>query len=88
MPQLQPELTFRVLSHLLIVLLSIIAIVFTLVSMWKENRFGWPLGGIIWFYLAIVGFCAVIALLAGYEQTTRSIERVTHRVKAATFGLE
>src|SRR5215813_7052190 len=34
--------------------------------MWKENRFGWPLRGIIWFTLAIAGSCAVIALLAGY----------------------
>jgi small-conductance mechanosensitive channel len=75
MPQLQPELTFRVLSHLLIVLLSIIAIVFTLVSMWKDNRFGWPLRGIIWFYLVIIGSCAVIGLLAGYGQTARSLQQ-------------
>jgi cytochrome c oxidase assembly factor CtaG len=81
MPQLQPELTIRVLSHLLIVLVSIIAIVFTLVSMWKENRFGWPLRGIIWFYLAIVGSCVLIALLAGYEQTTRSLKTISHRVR-------
>jgi hypothetical protein len=52
--------------------------------MWKENRFGWPLRGIIWFYLAIVGSCAVVALLAGYAQKARSIERVTHRVEAVT----
>ena len=87
MPQLQPELTFRVLSHLLIVLLSIIAIVFTLVSLWKENRFGWPLRGIIWFYLAIVGSCAVIAL-AGYAQKARSLDKVTHRVEAVTFEVD
>jgi multisubunit Na+/H+ antiporter MnhB subunit len=81
MPQLQPDLAFRALSILLIVFLAVILVVFTLVSMWKENRFGWPLRGIVWFYLVIVGSCAVIGLLAGYEQKARSIEKVTHRVE-------
>jgi hypothetical protein len=49
--------------------------------MWKENGFGWPLLGIIWFYLAIIGSCAVIALLAGYVQKARSLERVSHGVE-------
>jgi hypothetical protein len=48
--------------------------------MWKENRFGWPLRGIIWFTFAIIGSCAIIALLAGYEQTTSSLETISHRV--------
>jgi hypothetical protein len=43
--------------------------------MWKENRFGWPLRGIIWFYLAIIGSCAVIGLLAGYVQKARLLEK-------------
>jgi hypothetical protein len=51
--------------------------------MWKENRFGWPLRGIIWFTVAIIGFCAVIALLAGYVQKTRSLEKVSHRVQTS-----
>jgi len=84
MPQLPPELTFRAISLLLITFLAVIVLIFTLLSMWKENRFGWPLRGIIWFYLIIVGSCAVIALLAGYAQTARSIEKVTHRVEAVT----
>jgi uncharacterized membrane protein YqjE len=79
MPQLQPELTFRALSLLLITFLAVTLVVFTLVSMWKENRFGWPLRGIVWFYLVIVGSCAVIALLAGYAQTARSLEKISHR---------
>jgi hypothetical protein len=81
MPQLQPELAFRALSLSLLTFLAVILVVFTLISMWKENRFGWPLRGVIWLYLAIVGSCAVIGLLAGYVQKARSIERVTHRVK-------
>ena len=85
---MQPELTFRALSHLLIVFLSVILVAYSLVSMWKENRFGWPLRGIIWFAVAIIASCAVIALLAGYDQTARSLEKVSHRVEAVTFGLE
>ena len=84
MPQVQPELTFRALSLLLIVFLGLTCVVFSLVSMWKENRFGWPLRGIIWFTVAIVGSCAVIALLAGYVQKARSLEKVSHRVEAVT----
>jgi hypothetical protein len=55
--------------------------------MWKENRFGWPLKGIIWFTFAIIVSCA-IALLAGYVQKARSLEKISHRVEAVTFGLE
>ena len=65
---MQPELAFRALSLLLIVFLGLTCVVYSLVSMWKENRFGWPLRGIIWFTVAIIGCCAVIALLAGYVQ--------------------
>ena len=63
-------------------------VVFSLVSMCKENRSGWPLRGLIWFSLAIVGSCAVIALLAEYVQKARSSEKVSHRVATVTFGLE
>jgi small-conductance mechanosensitive channel len=84
----QPELTFRALSHLLIVFLSVVLVAVSLVSMWKENRFGWPLRGIIWFTVAIAGSCVIIALLAGYVQKARSLEKVSHRVEAVTFGVE
>jgi hypothetical protein len=56
--------------------------------MWKENRFGWPLRGIILFAVAIIGSCAVIALLAGYVEKARSLEKVSHRMGVMTFGLE
>ena len=86
--QLQTELTFRALCHLFIVFLGVMLVVFSLVSMWKENRFGWPLRGLIWFSLAIVGSCAAIALFAGYVQKTRSLEKVSHPVETVGFGLE
>ena len=85
MPQLQPELTFRALSLVLIVFLAVVLVVLSLVSMWKENRFGWPLRGIIWFTLAIAGSCAVIALLAGCVQKAKSSEKVSRRVEAVTL---
>jgi hypothetical protein len=57
----------------------------TLVSMWKENRFGWPPRGIIWFTLAIAVSSAVIALLAGYVQKAKSSEKVSRRMEAVTL---
>ena len=68
----------------MIITLGLLCVVFTLVSMWKENRFGWPLRGIIWFTVAIAVSCAIIALLAGYVEKARSLEKVTHRVEAVT----
>ena len=85
---MQAELTIIALSLWLIVFLGLTCVVYSLISMWKENRFGWPLRGIIWFTVAIVGSCAVIALLTGYVQKARSLEKVSHRVEAVTFGLE
>ena len=79
---MQPYLTIIALSLWLIVLLALTCVVFTLVSMWKENRFGWPLRGIIWFTLAIAGSCAFIALLAGYVQKAKSSEKASRRVEA------
>jgi hypothetical protein len=74
----QVELTIIALSLWLIVFLVLTCVFYSLVSMWKENRFGWPLRGIIWFAVAIVGSCAIIGLLAGYEQTAKSLEKVSH----------
>jgi hypothetical protein len=71
MPQVQPELNFRL--HLLIVFLGVIPVALSLVSMWKENHHGLPIKGIIWFILAIIGFCAAIALLADSEHFSPSI---------------
>jgi len=68
MERVEPELTIIALSLWMIVFLGLTGVVYSLVSMWKENRFGWPLRGIIWFTVAIAGSCAVIGLLAGYVQ--------------------
>jgi glucan phosphoethanolaminetransferase (alkaline phosphatase superfamily) len=84
----EPELIIVALSLWMILFLGLTCVVYVLVSMWKENRFGWPLRGIIWFTVAIVGACAFIALFAGYVQKARSLEKVTNRVEAVTFGSE
>jgi uncharacterized protein (DUF983 family) len=84
----QLELALRLASYVLVVVFGVILVGLSLVSMWKENRFGWPLRGIIWFTIAIIGSCAVIALLAAYVQKARSLEKVSHRVEPVTFGLE
>jgi len=76
---MQSQLTIIALSLWLIVLLSLTCIVYSLVSMWKENRFGWPLKGIVWFTVAIAASCTIIALLAGYVQKAKSSEKVSHR---------
>ena len=76
MPHLQPELTIIALSLWMIVFLGLTCVVYALISMRKENRFGWPLKGFIWFTFAIIVSCA-IALLAGYVQKARSIEKVS-----------
>src|SRR5262245_58305344 len=77
----------------MIVILGLTCVVFALVSMWKENRFGWPLRGIIWFTLAIAGSCAVIALLAGYgaaiiDFDTSAVSTPTNRWANAMAAFE
>ena len=75
----QPELALRASSLWLIVFLGLTLITLSVVSMWKERRQGQLLKGIIWFALSIVGFYAAIALLAGYVQKARSLEKISHR---------
>ena len=78
---MEPERTIIALSLWLIVFLALTCVVYAVISMWKENRFGWPLRGIIWFTLAIAGSCAIIALLAGYLQKARALEKVSRSVQ-------
>jgi asparagine N-glycosylation enzyme membrane subunit Stt3 len=81
----EPELTLRALSYGVVVLLGITLLALSLISIRKENHRGEPIGGMIWFSLAMIGFCAVIVLLAGYIQKARSLEKITHRVEAVTL---
>ena len=85
---MEPELTIIALSLWIIGLLAVICVIYPLVSIWKENRFGWPVSGIIWFSLTIIGCCAIIGLLAGSYQQNRSLEKISHSGEAVTFGVE
>jgi hypothetical protein len=84
MERVEPELTIIALSLWMIAFLGLTCVVYALVSMSKENRFGRPLKGIIWFTFAIIVSCA-IALLAGYVEKDRSLEKVYHRVETVEF---
>jgi hypothetical protein len=75
------KLALTASTHLLILPLGLTLIALSLVSMWKENRFGWPLRGIISFAVAIIGSCAIIA---GYVEKACSLEKVTHHVESVT----
>jgi hypothetical protein len=86
--QLQPEIALRALSYGLVVLLSITLFALSLISIRKGESSGRASHGIVWFAVAIIGSFAVIALLAGYAQKARSLEKVTHRVEGVTFGMD
>lgn len=85
MPHLQPEFTFRALSYGLIGILGIALVAVWLLSMREEHERGEPFKGMFWLSVAIVAFCAVIALVAGYVQKARWLEKVSHRVEALTM---
>jgi hypothetical protein len=53
----------------LITFLAVALLITLLLSMWKENHYGWLLRGVIWFYLAIVGSCAAIGLQPDARRT-------------------
>jgi len=75
----EPELAYRASSLWMIVFLGLTLVALSLVSMWKERRHGQPLKGILWFTLAIGVFYAVIALLGGYVEKAKSLEKVSRR---------
>jgi hypothetical protein len=82
-----PEITSRVLSYGVVVLLGLTLFALSLISIRKENRRGQPLTGNIWFAVAMIGSCAAITLLAGSVQKARSMEDVIRSVEAVAFGL-
>jgi hypothetical protein len=79
------ELTFKALSYAVIELLWVTALLLSLVSIRKESGYGEPIKGILVLTLAIVGFCAFIALISVYAQNTRSLKKIAHRVETVAF---
>jgi len=84
--QVQLELALRLSSYVLVVILGVTLIALSLVSMWKEPHHGQSLREIMWFSLAIIGFFAAIALLAGYLQKAKSMEKTSHPIEVMKFG--
>ena len=72
------------MSYGLIGILAIALFALWLISMREEDERGEPFKGMLWFSVAIIAFCAVIALVAGYVQKARWLEKVAHRVEATT----
>ena len=61
-----------------ILVLGLTALVLSLISIRKESSGGKTLKGLVALTLAIVGFCAFIALLSIYAQKTRSLQKIAH----------
>jgi hypothetical protein len=74
------------LSYGLIGILGIALFALWLISVREEDERREPFKSMLWFSVAIVAFCAVIALVAGYVQKARWLEKVSHRVEAVTSG--
>jgi uncharacterized membrane protein len=84
--QVQLELALRLSSYVLAVSLGVILIALSLVSMWKETHQGQSLREIISLSLAIIALFAAIALLAGYLQKAKSMEKTSHRIEVMKLG--
>jgi hypothetical protein len=77
------ELTITAASYLLLGLLELLGVaglVFSLLSMRKENR-----RGIFWFTLAIVCLVAIVFFAESLEKV-RALETISRRVEAMTLG--
>ena len=82
---MQFQLTIIALSLWLIVILGLTCVIFALVSMWKEARFGWPLSGVIWFTVVMACLIAMV-LFADSLEKVRSLEIISRRVEAMILG--
>jgi len=50
-------------------------VIYPVVSIWKGSRFAWPVGGLIWFSLTIIGCCVIIGFLAGSYHSSQEVEQ-------------
>ena len=74
---MQPELLFRAVSYALMELLGITLFCVFMISARKEIGRGEPVRGVLWFGLAVVCICAIIALLAGFP-TAMTLEKISN----------
>ena len=68
---MHPEFIFKALGYGVIGLLSIVLLVLSLILAGKEHRSEDKLKGLVFFTLAVIGLCTVIALIAANIQQAK-----------------
>jgi hypothetical protein len=77
---MQLELAFRAVCYVLMEVLGITLLCVFMISARKEIGSGEPVRGVLWFGLAIVVICALIALFAGVP-TAMNLEHISNHVE-------
>ena len=70
---MQPELALRATSHTVIAIFLVTLLFVLLISVRKELSGDAPVRGVFQFGLAIIGLCALVALMAGYFQARKMV---------------
>ena len=72
---MQPELALKAISHTVIALFLVTLLFVLLISLRKELTGDAPFRGVFQFGFVIIGFCTVVALMAGYFQARKMVLR-------------
>ena len=70
---MQPELALTTISHTEIAIFLLTILFVLLISVRKELSGDAPVRGVFQFGLVVIGFCTVIALMAGYFQARKMV---------------
>lgn len=70
---MQPELALKATSHTVIAIFLVTLLFVLLISLRKELTRDAPLRGVFQFGFVIIGFCTVVALMAGYFQARKMV---------------
>ena len=70
---MQPELALKAISHTVIAIFLVTLLFVLLISLRKEWTGDAPLRGVFQFGFFIIGFCTVVALMAGYFQARKMV---------------
>ena len=68
---MQPELALKAISHTVIALFLVTLHLVLLISLRKELTGDAPFRGVFHLGFVIIGFCTVVALMAGYFQARK-----------------
>jgi len=70
---MQPELALKAISYTVIGIFLVTLLFVLLISLRKESSGDQPLRGVFQFGFVIIGFCTVVALMAGYFQVRKMV---------------